>query len=391
VIRFLNSGESHGKCLNAIIEGLPVGLHIDIDFINSELKRRKIGYGRGGRMAIEDDFIEIKSGVRFAKTIGSPVCIEITNKDFENWKVSMSADELDLSDADIVQQIKDKEITRVRPGHADLTGYLKYNQDDVRNVLERSSARETASRVAVGAICKLFLKEFGISGFSCVTQIGRVKVENFDINSAEEISKNNDLRCPDAEIYEKMKQEIDEAKENGDTLGGEIKVIFNNLPIGLGSYVHWDKKIDGQLAQALMSIQAVKAVEFGLGKAVAETFGSQTHDEIFYENAKYIRKTNNAGGVEGGMTNGEPLVITLSMKAIPTMKKSLNSVDIKTHTPYQAHFERSDTCAVSACGVVAESMVAYVLANAILEKFGSDNIDDIKSNYQNYLKRLENA
>lgn len=357
--RFLTSGESHGICLNAIIEGMPSGVFIDTDFINSELARRQQGYGRGARMQIETDRAKILSGVRFSKTTGAPVCLEIENKDWQNWTIPMSVHEVDLNDPDIKESVEAKKITRVRPGHADLSGALKYNHDDVRNILERSSARETASRVAVGGVAKCLLKEFGIEGVSKVLQIGNA----FDEQS--------------------MKNEIDTAKEQGDTLGGRFEVVFKNLPVGLGSFVNWDRRLEGRLAQALMSIPAVKAVEVGAGCEAAALKGSQMHDEIFYdkENDKYYRKTNNAGGIEGGMTNGEDVVLKVTMKAIPTMKQPLQSVDIKTKEPYTAHFERSDTCAVEACAVVGEAMCAIVLADAMLEKFGGDSIDEMKRNF----------
>ena len=357
--RFLTSGESHGMCLNAIIEGMPSGVYIDINLINNELKRRQGGYGRGGRMQIESDKVVVKSGVRFSKTTGAPICLEIENKDWKNWTVPMSVEAVDLNDEEVLQAVEAKKITKVRPGHADLAGAIKYNHDDVRNVLERSSARETASRVAVGAVAKCFLKEFGITWSSKVLQIGSATDE------------------------EEMKKNIDKAKEAGDTLGGLFEVRFSNLPVGLGSFVHWDRRLDGQLAQAVMSIPAVKSVEIGAGKMVASLLGSETHDEIFYDKNedKFFRKTNNAGGIEGGMTNGEDIVITAAMKAIPTMKKPLSSVDFKTKEPYEAHFERSDTCAVEACSVVAESMVSVVLANALLDKFGGDSLEEIKRNF----------
>lgn len=365
--RFLTSGESHGMCLNAIIEGLPSNIYIDTEFVDSELARRQSGYGRGGRMQIETDKAHIKSGVRFSKTTGAPICLEITNKDWANWQIPMSVSEVDLSNPDIKDAVDSKKITRVRPGHADLAGALKYNHKDVRNILERSSARETASRVAVGAIAKCFLTEFGITGFSRVLQIGNA----FDTTS--------------------MKQEIDNAKENGDTLGGRFEVIFKNLPVGLGSFVNWDRRLEGLLAQALMSIPAVKAVEVGAGCEAAHLKGSQMHDEIFFEpenGGRYYRKTNNAGGIEGGMTNGEDVVLKVTMKAIPTMKKPLNSVDIHTKEAYSAHFERSDSCAVEACAVVAEAMCATVFADVFLEKFGGDSLEEIKANYEDYMKMI---
>ena len=388
ILRFLSSGESHGKCLNAIIEGVPAGITIDTNFINNELARRQIGYGRGGRMLIEKDTVKILSGVRHGKSIGSPICLEIENKDWQNWLIPMSSEEVEQTEENI-NLIVSKKITNVRPGHADLAGALKYNHTDVRNILERSSARETTTRVAVGSIAKSILKEFGIEGLSCVTQIGNAKAKIKDnIFEQKEKIENSDLRTCDDKAYELMKKEIDDAKESGDTLGGTFKVVFKNVPVGLGSHVHWDRKLDGLLAQAIMSIQAVKSVEIGLGSKVAETLGSRTHDEIFVDNGKYIRKTNNAGGIESGMSNGEDIVITASMKAIPTMKKPLNSVAIDKKEEVQAHFERSDTCAVAACAVVAEAMVAIVLADAMLEKFSHDSLDEMKTNYQNYINRI---
>ncbi len=388
ILRFLTSGESHGKCLNAIIEGVPAGINIDIDFINNELSRRQVGYGRGGRMLIEKDTVKILSGIRHGKSMGSPICLEIENKDWENWIIPMNSEKVEQTKENI-EIINSKKITNVRPGHADFSGALKYNQADVRNILERSSARETTTRVAVGAIAKCILKEFNIDGISCVTQIGTIKsnlTEN--IFDKKEIIENSDLRTCDNNAYELMKQEIDKAKENGDTLGGSFKIAFKNIPIGLGSHVHWDRKLDGLIAQAVMSIPAVKSIEIGLGSKVAETLGSKTHDEIFVENGKYIRKTNNAGGIESGMTNGEDIIITAHMKAIPTMKKPLNSIKLDSKEEVQAHFERSDTCAVAACAVVAEAMVAIVLADAMLEKFSHDSIDEMKTNYQNYINKI---
>lgn len=388
IFRFLTSGESHGKCLNAIIEGVPAGIRINEDFINNELKRRQVGYGRGGRMTIETDKVKILSGVRLGKSIGSPICLEITNKDWENWTVSMSSSDVEKTDENL-SLIESVKIKNARPGHADLAGAIKYDHEDIRNILERSSARETAMRVAVGAIAKCILKEFDIDGISYVKQIGSVK-SNLAVNPFEVLSEleYNDLRVADKNIYQEMKDLIDKAKEEGDTLGGSFEVRFRNIPIGLGSHVHWDRKLDGLIAQAVMSIQAVKSVEIGLGKEVAERSGFNTHDEIFSENNKYIRKTNNAGGIEGGISNGEDIIVNASMKAIPTMRKPLNSVQIDTKENVEAHFERSDTCAVSACAVVAESMVAIVLADAMLEKFSHDSLNEMKANYNNYMTRV---
>jgi len=345
--RFLTAGESHGKGLTAIIEGIPSGLEINPDFINSELKRRQQGYGRGDRMKIESDTVEILSGVRFGKTLGSPITLFIKNHDFENWERIMSADPKNIT--------SEKAFTTYRPGHADYAGSIKYGHKDLRNILERSSARKTAIEVAVGAVAKIFLKEFRIQGTSNIIQIG----------NTQNITEFND--------------EIDKAKEAGDTVGGKIEIIYKNLPVGLGSYVHWDRAIDGRLAQSIMSIPAVKVVEIGdnpLGIS-----GSDYHDEMFLENEKITRKTNNAGGIEGGMTNGEDLVIRAVMKPIPTMKTPLKTVDSESMIETEAHFERSDTCAVEACAVVAEARAALILANEMLLKFGGNSMEEIKKNY----------
>lgn len=386
MFRFLTSGESHGISLNVIIDGVPAGFDIDNEYINAQLVKRQVGYGRGGRMKIETDKAIIKSGVRFGKSTGAPIAMEIVNKDFENWKIPMSSSPVDQNDENLAK-IAEKEITNVRPGHADFAGAIKYDQQDVRNILERSSARETAARVAVGAVAKCVLKQFGIEGFSYVLQIAEVKADE-NVVPDEKTIESNDLRLADTNVYEQMNAAIDKAKEEGDTLGGKVEVIYKNLPIGLGSHVQWDRKLDGQLAQAVMSIQAVKAVEIGMGVDVAKTSGKNTHDEVFFENGKIVRKTNNAGGLEGGITNGENLVVKASMKAIPTMKTPLSSINLKSKEAISAHFERSDTCAVSACGVVADAMVATVLVNAFLEKFGQDNLEQIKRNYSAYEEML---
>lgn len=330
--RFLTAGESHGKCLTAIIDGVPSNLTVDIDFINNELKRRQTGYGRSSRMQLETDTIEITAGIHNGKTTGAPLCLVIYNKDFN----------------------EKPPFTKFRPGHADFAGSVKYNLSDLRDVLERSSARKTAIEVAVGAVAKLLLKEFGITFSSKILQIGTV-TENFE-------------------------KEIDMAKDQGDSLGGKFEIIFKNLPIGLGSFVQWDRGLDGKIAQAVMSIGAVKAVEIGenpLGEK-----GSEYHDEIFFENGKFFRKTNNAGGIEGGMTNGEDLIVRAVMKPIPTMSKPLKTVDKETLQMCEAHFERSDTCAVEACCVVAEARIASVLADELMQKFGGDSIDEIKKHYK---------
>lgn len=347
--RFLTAGESHGKCLTAIIEGVPSGFDVSPDFINAELKRRQGGYGRGARMQIESDTVEITSGVRFGKTTGAPISLVIYNRDFENWERVMSVAPTDETD--------EKSFTKFRPGHADFAGSTKYNQKDLRNILERSSARKTAIDVAVGAIAKQILAQFQIEGNSKILQIG---------NGFNE---------------EEFKTEIDCAKANGDTLGGKFEIVFKNLPTGLGSHVHFDRMLDGRIAQSIMSIPAVKAISVGEGEDACSTSGSKFHDEMFLENGKIIRKTNNAGGIEGGMTNGEDLVIKAVMKPIPTLKKPLKTVDSKDMTETEAHFERSDTCAVEACAVVAESRIACVLVNEFLLKFGGDSFEEIKRNY----------
>lgn len=344
--RFLTAGESHGKCLTAIIEGIPAGFEISEDFINSELKRRQGGYGRGGRMKIESDTVEITSGVRFGKTLGSPVTLLVKNRDFENWQKIMSTNPKDYTE--------EKSFTKYRPGHADFAGSVKYNQTDLRNILERSSARKTAIEVAVGAVAKQMLMQFGVECSSKIIQIGNGKTE------------------------EEFRTEIDKAKEAGDTLGGKFVVNYEGLPVGLGSYVHWDRMLDGKIAQAVMSIPAVKAVAIGNHHAY-KMFGSEFHDQMYAKNGKIIRKTNNAGGIEGGMTNGEPVVVTAVMKPIPTLRKPLNTVDAKNMEQTEAHFERSDTCAVEACSVVAENRIACILVDEMLMKYGGDNFEEIIS------------
>ncbi len=382
--RFLTSGESHGKCLTAIIEGVPAGFRIKASVINEDLARRQVGYGRGGRMKIEHDTVEIKSGVRFGKSTGAPICLEIKNKDFENWKEVMSTEKLDYPTQETLKKIEEKRFTTVRPGHADFAGAKKYKFTDLRNVLERSSARKTAIEVAVGSVAKQILKEFGIIGFSHVIQIGKVTLDFYPTNYTliREKAEKSDVRCADELTADRMRNAIDDAAQAGDTLGGKFEVIFGNLPVGLGSYVHWDRTLDGRIAQAVMSIPAVKAVEIGAGVEAASLSGSAMHDEIFVNKDKTIsRNTNNAGGLEGGMTNGEAVVVKGTMKAIPTMRKSLATVDIETMEPASAHFERSDTCAVPACAVVAEARVAIILADEFLSKFGGDSLTEIKAHY----------
>jgi chorismate synthase len=393
VFRYLTAGESHGPQLTAIIEGLPAGIAISADGINCELARRQQGYGRGGRMKIETDTVEIMSGVRWGETLGSPLTLVVKNRDWENWSSRMSplAEDHDESIA----------VTRPRPGHADLPGSLKYDHADVRNVLERSSARETAVRVAVGAVARQLLGEFGIRIGGFVSRIGAVSAPPPAL-AFEELwlaAAGSELFCCDRVADEPMKKAIDAARAAGATLGGVVEVQVTGCPPGLGSYTHWDRKLDARLAMALMSIQAIKGVEVGMGFGVAERPGSRVHDEIFHDAAEmkagamspYYRATNNAGGIEGGMTNGEPVLLRAAMKPIPTLYKPLRSVDMKTHEPFEAAVERSDTCAVPAALVVAEAVVAIEIAAAFLEKFGGDSLIEIRRNYNGYCQQLRNA
>jgi chorismate synthase len=384
MLRYLTAGESHGELLMGIIEGMPSGLLIRVTDIDRDLARRQVGYGRGGRMKIEKDSVKIYTGVRWGRTLGSPIGLTIRNKDWENWRDKMSPDPMFLNSAD--------PITRPRPGHADLPGALKYGTTDIRNILERSSARETAMRVAVGSVAKRLLEEFGIEVISHVVSIGGVfakvpKVSNQEIKKRAEASE---LRCSDHEAEKRMMKKIDEARAAGDSLGGVFELIITGVPIGLGSHVHWDRKLDGRLASALMSIQAIKGVEVGAGFGVANKPGSQVHDEIFWSKKEgFYRRTNMAGGIEGGMSNGQDIVLRAAMKPIPTLYKPLRSVDMTTKKPFKASIERSDACAVPAAGVVAEAAAAFELASAMIEKFGGDGIDEMKRNYHGYGKHLK--
>lgn len=387
-LRFLTAGESHGKGLIGIIEGIPSGLPLSSEYINNELKRRQGGYGRGGRMKIESDSAEIISGVRWGKTTGAPISLLIENRDWKNWQEGMSSE--NKHEGSI------QPVTKPRPGHADLSGVLKYNHVDARNILERSSARETAMRVAAGAAAKKFLSEFGVIIGSYVIQIGSITYSNLipqELNFDELFNKaeNSPVRCPDAEASQKMTEFIDAAAKNGDTAGGIFEVFITGLPAGLGSHIQWDKKLDGRLAQAIMGIQAIKGIEIGNGFDMSRNFGSQVMDEIFYDkyNKKFYRETNHAGGIEGGMTNGMPVIIRAAMKPIPTLKKPLRSVDLITKEPFEAAYERSDTCAVPAAAVVAEAMSALSIADAFLEKFGGDNIEETRRNFEGYLEYLK--
>ncbi len=388
VIRFLNAGESHGPALTAIIEGFPSNVKISSEYINNELARRQKGYGRGGRMKIEKDRVEILSGVRFGYTLGSPITLMIRNKDWENWTDIMAVEG---------KPVEKREITNPRPGHADLVGGIKYGFSDLRNVLERASARETTTRVAVGAVCKQLLEDIGIKIGSYVVSIGELSVrdliEEIPLEERAKRAEISEVRIPFPEEDEKFKKLIDLAKEEGESLGGVFEVFATGVPIGLGSYVQWDRRLDGRIAQAMMSIQAMKGVEIGEGFKLAEKFGSQAHDEIFYDREKgFYHKTNRAGGIEGGVTNGEPIVVRVAMKPIPTLmrKKSLRSVNIKTKEPFDAAKERSDVTAVPAAAVVGEAMLAIVLANAVVEKFGNDNWIEIKRRIKEYIEYTKN-
>jgi chorismate synthase len=379
MLRFLTAGESHGKGLTIILEGIPANLSLGVEDINLELKRRQKGYGRGGRMKIETDSAQIISGVRFGKTLGSPISILIENKDWPNWQGIMEVENLITADYE--------KITNLRPGHADFAGAIKYHQNDLRNILERASARETAARVAAGAIAKKFLKEFKTKIISYVLSIGALKssLKSFNYEALFLQAEKSLLRCPDASIEKKIMQLIDKTQKDGDTLGGTFEIIGLNLPIGLGSYIQWDKRLDGRLAQALMSIPAVKGVEIGLGFKTAELLGSKAHDEIYYKNGFY-RKTNGAGGLEGGITNGMPLVLRAAMKPIATLRKALRSVNLITKKSVSGHFERADICAVPAASVIGEAVVSMEIANSFLEKFGGDSIEETMLNYHSYLQ-----
>ena len=388
MLNFLTAGESHGKALIGIIEGMPANLSLSSNDIDPELKRRQSGYGRGGRMKIESDHAVILSGVRWGKTIGSSITLLIENRDFNNWAEGMS---VDASQAGSIPPV-----TRPRPGHADLVGAIKYNQRDIRNILERSSARETAMRVALGAVAKRFLSEFNIRVGSFVIQIGKEKVdirthdlsedELLDIFNKAEASQ---VRCPDKDVTDRMVNIIEEAIKRGDSLGGVFVVFAVGLPVGLGSHIQWSRRLDGRLAQAIMSIQAIKGVEVGSGFKMSGSFGSEVMDEIFYRSgSSFYRKTNHAGGIEGGMTNGMPLIIKAAMKPIPTLRRPLRSVDIITKEQIEAAYERSDVCAVPAASVIGEAMVALIIADAFLEKFGGDSLEEVKSNHKAYIEYL---
>lgn len=385
---FITAGESHGKGLIAIIEGLPAGLAIDVAFINHELWRRQQGYGRGGRMKIESDEVEIISGVRHGKTIGSPVSLLIRNRDFENWRDVMATEPRDFSD-----DKRARRLTRPRPGHTDLAGGLKYNTHDLRDILERASARETAARVAAGAFAKLFLKELGTEIASHTAMIGGVPDEPIIASWAEIVAVPDDspLRCVDKESEQRMIELIDSTKEDKDTLGGIFEVVARGVVAGLGSHTQWNQKIDGRLAQAIMCIHAVKAVEIGAGIEGSRTTGSRVHDEIGYNDneRKFTRPTNRAGGIEGGITNGQEVRVRGYLKPISTLRQPLASVDVITKKESAAAFERSDIVAVPAAGVIGEAMVAIILADAAREKFGGNSLGEAKRNFEGYVEQLK--
>jgi chorismate synthase len=384
--RFLTSGESHGECLTAVIDGVPAALPLTEDHINEDLVRRQRGHGRGGRMKIERDQAHISSGVRWGMTLGSPITLTIQNRDWENWKGTMAVGAPPAREST-------KTVTRPRPGHADLAGAMKYGHHDIRNVLERSSARETTARVAVAAVARRLLSEFGISILSHVTEIGGVSGEPLDLTWEEirERAEASEVRCADSGVERAMIEAIDKAKAGGDTLGGVFEVVALGCPVGLGSYVHWDRKLDGLLAQAFCSIHAIKGAEIGLGFEAARRPGSHVHDEILFDpGAGFQRASNSAGGLEGGVTNGQPVIVRAAMKPISTLRKPLRSVDVATKEAVEAVVERSDVCAVPAAGVVGEAMMAITLARAFLEKFGGDHLDEIRRNYDAYLLSLKN-
>ena len=394
MLRFLTAGESHGQALVTILEGMPAGLQLDFDAMTRELRRRQTGYGRGRRMAIESDRAQVLSGVRFGLTTGGPIALLIPNKDWENWQRTMAVEGPPAPD---VAGVDRPAVTRPRPGHADLAGVVKYGHEDIRNILERASARETAARVAVGAVARQLLAHLETRIVSHVVGIGEAALPDplaVGVADIDAIAEPSLLHCVDADVERRMIEVIDRAREAGDTVGGSFEVIAHGLPAGLGSHVQWDRKLDGRLAQALMSIPAIKAVGIGRGPLVAELPGSRIHDEILPPGAtragslNVARPTNNAGGLEGGITNGEDLRVTAYMKPIATLMKPLRSVDLKTLELSPAAIERSDVCAVPAAAVVGEAMVAIVLADAVLEKFGGDSMAELLENWQAYRARV---
>jgi chorismate synthase len=382
--KFTTAGESHGPALIAIVEGAPAGLALDRAAIDRELWRRQQGYGRGGRMKIEDDKVKILGGIRHGKALGSPISLMIENKDFVHWEEVMSAEPIETEPAN------PRKLTRPRPGHADLAGGIKYQAADLRNVLERASARETAARVAAGAVARELLRAFGIEILSHVAQLGGIPDAPLTpaIRSIRKIDDLSPLRCTDPEIEKLMVRRVDEAKEAGDTVGGVFEVVAVGVPPGLGSHVSWDEKLDGRIARAIMSIPAIKAVEIGDGVANAAKSGSDAHDEIALQDGRIGRPSNRAGGIEGGTTNGEELRLRAYMKPISTLRKRLRSVDLESKEESEAGFERSDITAVPAAGVIGEAMLAIVLADAMREKFGGDTIDEMRRNFDGYMAEV---
>ena len=387
MLRFFTAGESHGQALLAWVSGLPAGLPVDFDFINRELHRRQLGYGRGGRQKIEKDRVEALAGVRHGQTIGAPIALLIENRDWPNWEKALPVE--DVAGAEEAQ----RPLTAPRPGHADLAGALKFNLHDARYVLERASARETAARVAAGAFAKLLLREFGSEVASHVIAVGKVRLER--AAAWEEIQAvcanlESPLRCIDAATEGRMKAEVDQVLRAGDSVGGIFEVVAHNVTPGLGSHTQWDEKLDGRLARAVMSIQAVKAVEIGSGVANATSYGSEVQDEIRYDASRkrFVRPTNRAGGLEGGITNGEDVVVRGYLKPISTLRRPLETADLATKQPVKAAYERSDVCVVPAAGVAGEAMVAVVLAEAFLQKFGGDSLVETRRNFEGYQRQL---
>jgi chorismate synthase len=396
-LRFLTAGESHGPTLAVTIEGVPAGLAISSDALAVDLARRQRGYGRGARQSIEHDAAEILGGVRHGLTLGSPILLLVRNRDWENWTRVMQVDALSADEAAELDALaadgnkRATEVTRVRPGHADLAGALKYGFSDVRNVLERASARETAARVAAGGVARALLRALGIEVWSFTAEVGGVAIDPERSTRARDEADASPLRCPDPEAEAAMIARIDEARSKGDTIGGVFEVVAHGLPIGLGSYVHWDRRLDAALAAAVMSINIVKGVEFGLGFEQTRRFGSQVHDVIEGrgEAGRWIHRTNNAGGLTGGVTNGEPLVVRGAVKPISTLARPLPSADLITGAPVEkAHYERSDISVVPAAGVVAEAMIMLTLADFVLEKFGGDSITEMRDNLERYRARI---
>lgn len=384
MLRFLSTGESHGQALIAVLDGFPAGMKLDIDLLNKELQLRQQGYGRGARQKIETDTAETIGGLRHGITTGAPLSLLVKNRDFENWQYVMSSRPVDESDAAVQEQFEKKKIERFRPGHADLAGTMKFHQEDIRDVLERASARETAARVAAGGVCQQLLSHLGVRMVSHVLSVGEVKStldsEELSLNEIIKRVESSEMFCADDTVVPEMKEYIKKAWQEGDSVGGVIEVIAEGLPVGLGSYTQWDRKLDGLLAQGVMSIQAMKAVEIGDGVRSASLPGSQVHDALYPASGAelpFTRKTNHAGGIEGGMSNGSRLRLRAYMKPIPTLRKGLPSLSFPEYEAQTAHYERSDVCAVPAASIVAKAMVALVLAQVLLDKFGSDNFDDI--------------